>query len=347
MAETGDVYSPFKPAFHREKIDQLRRGELITPTFVQWDLTNRCNLNCSFCFYRIYPLTDWDPADQMPTRTVELVLRELREMGVKAIEWTGGGEPTLHPDYKHIFRLAKKLGFEQALVTNGTLLDGEALGIVRDFEWVRFSVDAATPETYKAVKGADLFDRTLGNLKKLLEVRDRRNVVGLSFVVCPGNYREIHKAAKLAKFLGCDNVRFSLAMTPQRERLFDGIWGECVRQMDLAKGEETENFRVFAFSNRIYELALKVRSDHCYYCQFVGVIAPRGVYPCCRLKDDARYNFGSLERSTFKEIWFGEKRRRFVEHVAKHGCPYDCWMAEKNRFISYLLRESPRHVNFV
>ena len=347
-----DVYSPFKPAFHREKLDQLRRGELITPTFVQWDLSNACNLRCNFCFYHIYPLTDWNPKDQMRAKIVKRVLSELKELDVKAIEWTGGGEPTLWgdsdgTDWEDIFYGAKDLGFEQALVTNGTLLSDVGIDAIRDFEWVRFSIDAATPETFKAIKGADLFDNTIENLKKLLEVRDPKNVIGFSFIVCRENHREIYEAAKLAKELGCDNVRFSLAMTPRRERLFDDIWDECVRQIELAKELQDEDFRVFAFSNRIYELALKVLSPHCYYCQFVGVITPRGVYPCCRLKDEAWSNFGSLDKSTFKYVWFRDKRREFVERVVKYGCPYDCWQTEKNLFIHYLLQESPRHANFI
>ena len=342
-----DVYSPFKVARHEEKLEQLRKGELITPVFVQWDLSNRCPYSCAFCFYHIYPLSDWDSNDIMPTEIVLRVMRELKDFGVKAVEWTGGGSIETHPNYKEIFKEAKKLGFEQSLVTSGALLDDEAIGLIKDFEWVRFSVDAATRETYKKVRGLDLFDRTKENLIKLLRIRGLENVIGFSFVVCRENYKEILAATKLAKSLGCDNIRFSLAMTPQREHLFDGIWRECLEQMELAKKEETKKFRVFTFSNRINELALNVLSEHCYYCQFVSVLAPRGIYPCCRLKDNKAYNFGDLRKHSFKEIWFGEKRRKFVERVAKEGCPFECWMTSKNAVISYLLQDNPRHVNFI
>ena len=342
-----DVYSPYKAAFHKEKLEYLKKGGFITPAFVQWDLTNRCNLNCSFCFYHINSLSDWDSKATMQKETVFRILKELKEMNVKTVEWTGGGEIASHPNYKEIFREANNLGFEQALVTNGTLLDEESIQLVKGFEWTRFSIDSATKETYKQIKKVDAFDKAISNLKRLLEVRDRKNVVGFSFIVCRENYKEIHKASILAKSLGCDNIRFSLAMTPNREKLFEAIWDICVKQIDSAKREQTRDFRVFAFSNRIYELSLEVLSEHCYYTDFVGVISPTGVYPCCRLKDDAKYNFGNLERHSFKEIWFGEKRKRFVENVRKNGCAMDCWMTEKNRFITYLLSKDPKHVNFV
>jgi len=340
------VYSPFKVAFHQERLDALRNGDLPLPVLVQWDLTNRCNMDCVHCFYHIFELSDWNPKAEMPTNLVYRTLDELKELDVKAIEWTGGGSIECHPDYKEILRYSKKLGFENALVTNSTLLDEEALRIIRDFSWVRFSIDAATRETYRKVHRVDLFDKAVVNVKRLLDVRSERNVVGYSFIVSPANYTEIHTAAFFARNLGCDNVRFSLAMTPKREKLFDGIWDETVREIEKAKKLENGVFRVFAFSNRINELALKTLSDYCGYHHFVGVIAPTGVYPCCRLKDDGRFNLGKLGSQSFKEIWFGEKRRKFIKSISK-GCKFDCWMYSKNKFIEYLLSENPMHKNFI
>ena len=258
---------------------------------------------------------------------------------------TGGGEPLLHPNFKDIVKYAKKLGFEMALVTNGTLLDDETLELIKDFEWVRFSIDAVTPQTFKKIKGVDLFDKVIENLRKLIEIKSENNVIGYSFVVCRDNYTEIHEAAKFAKLLGCDNIRFSLAMTPLKEKLFEGIWDECVYLMERAKREEDENFKVFQFSNRIYDLAGEVYSECCYYTDFVGVVAPSGYFPCCRLKCDANFRFGSIDEP-FKKVWFGEKRLRFLKMV-RRGCPYDCWMTQKNKIIAALVNPPKKHVNFI
>jgi len=343
-----DYYSDFKVAHHQDKLEQLKKNEYITPVFVQWDLTNRCNLACKFCFYRIYPLSDFIKDHEMSERTVYRVLKEIKEIGIKAIEWTGGGEPILHPAHKRIFAKAKKMGFEQSLVTNGTLLDMVDIYIIRDFEWVRFSVDSSTPETYKNIKGVDFFDTVIKNMKKLIDVKSENNIVGFSFIVTPDNYKEILTATHLAKDIGCNNIRFSLAMTPRGNELFDNIWNDITAEIELAKNEETKEFKVFAFSNRIYQLSKDVLSDACYYCQFVGVIAPAGIYPCCRLKDDGRFNFGNLENRTFNDIWFSWTRKKFVDRVKK-GCPFDCWMVQKNNFCKYLIqkKEDAAHVNFI
>ena len=106
-------------------------------------------MDCKFCFYRVWPLTDWDENEMMSTETALRVLKELKELDVKAIEWTGGGSIETHPDWKLILYEASRMGFKQALVTNGTFLDDRAMEILRNFEWVRFSIDAATKSTYR------------------------------------------------------------------------------------------------------------------------------------------------------------------------------------------------------
>ena len=350
----NDYYSPYKAVHHEDRIKQLRAVDIIDPVFAQIDLTNTCNLNCNFCSYKYGnyssdQMLDFYVQDKLDKEITYRFLSEMRERGVKALEWTGGGEPTLHPDWKDIISFAKDLEYEQALVTNGTLLDDEGIDLIRDFEWVRFSIDAAFRETYKKIKGKDMFDKAINNLESLILRKDPRNIVGFSFIVCRDNYDEIVEAAQLAKILGCNNIRFSLAYTPQGERMFKDIWDKVVEEIEEAKQEETRDFKVFAFSNRINEIAQKTRSSACYFHEFVATIgANHSLYPCCLLKYDPKFNFGNLKEKSFEEIWFGKKRREFIERV-RRGCDYSCWMTQKNEFIHYLIQDKRnlRHINFI
>lgn len=344
---TNNVYSPYKVVHHREKIEQLKKGELISPIFAQIDLTNVCNLNCNFCFYRVnvFELGDWDPQGFIPTDVALKLLDELKEIGVEALEWTGGGSIECHPDWKKIIAKSKDLGFQNSIVTNGTLLDDEGLELIKDFAWVRFSFDTNNSETYKIIKGKDLFETALNNARKLIKMKDN-NIIGFSFIICKDNYDEIVEATQLAKDNGFNNIRFSLAYTPLREKMFEGIWDKIVKNIEIAKGYEDDKFKVFAFSNRINELSSKTLSSYCGFHHFCAVISPTGIYPCCRLKDNDKFNLGKLGDNTFKEIWFGEKRKKFIEKIG-NGCPYSCWMRDKNDFIKYLITDNPQHVNFI
>jgi len=345
----AEIYSPYKIAHHMDRLKQIKEGKIPPPVNAQIDWTNLCTLNCSFCIYRNAGMDvegmHFDPDKSIQREHGLRLLEELAAIGVKSIESTGGGEPTLHPNFNEFVRHARKLGLQQALITNGTLVDEETARNIADFEWVRFSIDAATRETYEKIKGVDAFDKVIRNLKGLLRVRKEGNVVGFSFVVCRENYREIYDAARLAKELGCDNIRISLAMTPQREKLFIDIWDEIMAQIEQARKLEDENFRVFAFNNRIFDLQ-STEPQNCIYTYLVAVVTPTGCFPCCRLKSYPEFNFGNVQEKSFKEIWWGEKRMRFLNTVAKR-CTWNCWMREKNKFAEYLLTDNPKHVNYI
>jgi MoaA/NifB/PqqE/SkfB family radical SAM enzyme len=82
-------------------------------------LTYTCPARCVFCSeahrmkkYRAFPVT-WG--------RVAKVLRTNAERGVRAVHLTGG-EPTIHPRFIDVLRLAKKLGMRTSVGTIGTML---------------------------------------------------------------------------------------------------------------------------------------------------------------------------------------------------------------------------------
>lgn len=347
-----NYYSPYKAVLHADKLRQLQKGEMITPLFAQIDLTNTCNLNCNFCSYKVgnYSpdhMKDFKMSDRISLEVIKKSFKDMRMLGVKAIEITGGGEPSLHPNYKEIIKYAKELEFELALVTNGTLLDDESIELIKDFEWVRFSLDASTSETYELIKGNPGFNTAINNLKKLIKIKKRENMVGISFIVCKDNYFEIYNTTILAKKLGADNIRFSIAYTPEGDKPFIGIWDTIINGLERSKKEETKDFKVFSFSNRINDISQKTKNDSCYFHEFVASIGANGsIYPCCLLKYDPRFNFGNLNNESFESIWFGNKRKEFTEKV-RTGCPFSCWMREKNQFLDFLVKKDIKHKNFI
>ena len=86
------------------------------------DLTNRCNLNCDFCFANaqacgyIYEPTFDQIVDMLR------MLREEKPVPVPAVQFSGG-EPTMRDDLPELIRKAKELGMSQVQVaTNGIRL---------------------------------------------------------------------------------------------------------------------------------------------------------------------------------------------------------------------------------
>lgn len=87
------------------------------------DVVAGCNFDCQDCIVK----SELRKVGAMLSFTsICKMLIELREAGCVRVRFDGG-EPTLHPDFPWIVRLAAALGFEMDLVTNGSLLSDQKI----------------------------------------------------------------------------------------------------------------------------------------------------------------------------------------------------------------------------
>jgi uncharacterized radical SAM superfamily Fe-S cluster-containing enzyme len=86
------------------------------------DLTNRCNLDCDFCFANAQACGFvYEPPYDVIIDMLKM-LREQKPVPAPAVQFSGG-EPTMRDDLPDIIRKAKELGFPQVqIATNGIKL---------------------------------------------------------------------------------------------------------------------------------------------------------------------------------------------------------------------------------
>ena len=127
------------------------------------ELTNVCNLHCSYC------LRDDDALHRQPARylPVDLFARIAREaqqaMGIEQVAFTGG-EPTLHRDFGAILATVADLSLSCSFVTNGWHFERVWPLLVehrRAITHVSFSLDGATREAHDGWRGRGSFDRVV------------------------------------------------------------------------------------------------------------------------------------------------------------------------------------------
>ena len=148
------------------------------------ELTNRCNLKCTFC-----PTADGRMLRPRGFMDGALFRRALDGAGplefALLFQW---GEPLLHPQFVELAQEAARRGIRTLVTTNGTLLDDRRIeGLLSaGIDRVTVSVDG-DETTHEAVRGIPLA-RTRDAVLRLVAARDAAGAataVDVSMVVAP------------------------------------------------------------------------------------------------------------------------------------------------------------------
>jgi MoaA/NifB/PqqE/SkfB family radical SAM enzyme len=127
------------------------------PLVINVEPTNRCNLRCSFCFYKTYKPVQGDLDEELARNIAREIVTDNRFVQLLVLH--KDGEPLLYNNLGwliHLFKSTKRIGAVH-LNTNATLLD-ESKGrelITSGLDSITFSIDAAYRKTFKRIKGVD------------------------------------------------------------------------------------------------------------------------------------------------------------------------------------------------
>lgn len=113
-------FSKKKEYSSREKFNKWN-GK--TPIWAYIELTDYCSHKCSWC-YGSFPLKD---KKFLSLEKLDKVLSNIKQMGITQLS-LGGGEPTEHPFFNEVLKLAKQYNFSSMhLLTHGDNLNAEYL----------------------------------------------------------------------------------------------------------------------------------------------------------------------------------------------------------------------------
>lgn len=124
-------------------------------------LTNFCNNNCEYCTYKRHK-NDTGSA-YMPYEDFKRYARKLKTMGVKGIILTGGGEPTINPDFDKICDFLERNKYPYGINTNFN-----ELKFIKP-EYLKVSLDGWDEESYERIRGVRAYGKTRENIKRYAE----------------------------------------------------------------------------------------------------------------------------------------------------------------------------------
>ena len=315
---------------HADRIREWLATGRSRPITVEIDLTNRCNQSCPRCF-GFHPKRD---AAQMGLEDARRILGQVRDLGARGLTFTGGGDPLVSPIVVPALRFARKLGLDLGFITNAASLTAETGRAILDCcQWVRVSLDAATPEVYKLTHGMDAaaFQRVLDNVRLLVRLKRQGGsgcTVGLGFLTCAESRQDILPFASLGRDLGADYVQYRPLLRrfgePDLDYSDPGILADMRRALELAGGQ----FQVVDSEHKyrlIQQGSWRRAYSQCYGQHFAAVVAADGrMYVCCHMRGVAKYCLGDLSSQSLEEIWDSPRRRQMAAAVDFRDCPPLC-----------------------
>ncbi len=355
----GLLYTRMKIFHFREKLDSLPRGSgtILPPLNVRIKPTNACNHNCWYCAYRAKNLQlgqDMDLKDSIPREKMVEIVDDLAEMGVRAVTFSGGGEPFCYP---HLPETAERLAERKvkfASLTNGARLKGRVAEIfARHATWIRISMDGWDDASYTAYRGcADgEFTRIVSNMEKFKKIGGPC-YLGVCIVVDTRNCDHLYALISRLREIGVDSVKVSPCIVSNSGTENN----EYHRPIAASVKEETARARA-AFAGRGFEIfdSYHAQLDSfakayrwCPSLQITPVIgADLNVYPC----HDKAYNLregllGSIRDMRFKDFWFSDKSTFYCIDPST-ACNHHCVVDSSNRQIIEYLESDPGHLEFV
>lgn len=281
--------------------------------FVQWHLTDRCNLACRHCYQR--GITHAEMTGDRIAYFVDDIRNMLDDwsndydLDINGSLQLTGGEPLLRDDLIEIIGAGRARAFETYLMTNGTLVESEYAKKLRKagVSAVQVSIEGM-PETHDKVRGPGSYDKAAAGIRALV---DAGVEVTVNATLTKMNLHEIEDMARKTKEMGATRIGFA-RLVPEGHG--DKMTAEMLSPAEVETAYRTiKNLRVDGLqaSTRDPLNCLINEGGQTVSCGSVSVagcaaglsgvsIMPDGtVMPCRRMN----IGIGNINETTLREIW--------------------------------------------
>jgi MoaA/NifB/PqqE/SkfB family radical SAM enzyme len=321
------------------------------PVCLYLETTNRCNLLCTTC-PRTYE--ELEPPADMSWELFTSIVDQIPQLERAVLH--GVGEPMLVKHLPRMVRYLKDRGTYVLFNTNGTVLNeknGRAL-IEADLDELRVSFDAATPESYRVIRGKNYFNRILKNVKAFRELQEREGhekprvsawLTGLRETI-----EELPDFVRVAAETGVKEVHLqrlvffkddAIGMARPDQALYEQLSGAEAIHIDRAAALAKSLGVAFSASGGASEPGVSLKRHDtgapgsgtpwsmCRRPWTVMYFTANGrALPCCIAPFSQRgyenYTLGDATQQTLRDIWTGPAYAGFRKALLSNTPPQAC-----------------------
>jgi len=325
------VYSSFKVFHYPETIEALAAHRHVAPLHVRIKPTNVCNHGCYFCAYRRDDLSlgsSMEVRDRLPREKMREIVDDLIAMDVKAVTFSGGGEPLIYPFLGETLERLADAGIKIGILTNGTQLRGKlADTVARTTAWVRISIDGWDGPSYAQNRNVpeDSIAQVLANMAAFAQLGSAC-VLGASVIVDKGNAPHLAGLVGDLKRHGAAHAKISHCRDTLADATFDVV--------DHYHFETDE--------------APATRHPRCPMTRLLTVIGADGaVYTCQDKAYTEAGKIGSIKDRSFRDLWTSAETQAWLDDFDARTCAHHCVAAGKNALLNDFLDTDRAHTAFV
>ncbi|MCX6575426.1 MAG: radical SAM protein [Candidatus Aminicenantes bacterium] len=276
-------------------------------------IAGSCNLACRHCWIEPDFSPDQSKGKFLRPEWAKKAVVEAKPLGLQSVKLTGG-EPLFHPQFREIVSAIAQEGVDIIIETNGTLIDDDLAGFLRDAGRVRFisvSVDGAKVETHEALRGvAGSFDKAVSGIQTLVKAGFRPQLI---CTLHRNNIGEIAEVIALAEGVGCSSVKFNhIQRTGRGSRMHEekhGLSvGEIIRTYQRLESEFVPRARVKVFFDipiAFYSIRKIINGNpgRCNVLNLLGVLSGGELSLCGVGVLVPELIYGHLSSDNLKEVW--------------------------------------------
>ena len=263
-------------------------------TKIYVEITNKCNLNCSFC------LNDNRKLYEMTIEEFEYILKEIKPY-TNTIYLHIKGEPLLHSKLKNILLLTKKYNFNVRITTNGTLLK-EKYSILKQFNNIKQINVSLHSENNKKNYYEDIFE-TVELLSKNIPIVYRIWIQNKLSTLIVDKIIDYYKLDNSFKELIQKNKNIKISKNIYLDKDNEFIWPNNINKNINNKGT-----------------CLGTRTH-------IGILSDGTIIPCC-LDSKGIINLGNIFKEKLNNILdssrFYEIRNGFINNEIKEDLCKNC-----------------------